>query len=687
MALPNLVVSAVAEWNGKALSKASGQIGKFDRTVKNLGRTLGVTFSAAAILGYSKKAVAAYGEQIAEAKRLDTALRNLGFSFATAEAEGYIDTVERVTGINRDQLQPAFIQLAQVTRSTTFAQSMLNTALDISAGTGMDLTSATKILSQAYVGNYKGLSQLNLGYTKAQLSSKSYLEIEKLIATQYAGQSKNAADSYEGSLAKLKIAAEQASEQIGQGLVSALSVSSGGFDKLIDKVDNFGDSINGLITNIAYLSKDLKDLFAGIPGAGVLDNAAQGLKNYLGTFSIGNIRKLVDQLKGRQGGFPQGLPSDLVNFRANIEKAKMDKEALKVQKQIAALQKKAALTEKNKLSLSQAAAYFDLQRISIYAALKATYDKETILRLEAMKAIEEDNGALALAKIEELAKLQNSKDMDRLKGITIIKDAVLGALNDQLLAELSNINASEEAEAEKNRLRDIAFGKYNAAITAAGDVAEKSYYSERVQIQLTEIARLASLYNTNNAVITLEKLRMEVSLNVIASIREAQAEADAERYRALEAYIRLLQTLGPDAVGLRGASADSINALIEGSQAELDALAMEAAAIAAMNRASDLVNNLYNNFGGVRSSASLGRNTNTTDYFNSLSNFAQSSFGGYSPSMNSGAAGTGAGGNYNYVINVNAGVIGSEQLINQSVQEALLAINRAGDSTTVAGNL
>jgi len=687
MALPNLVVSAVAEWNGKALSKASGQIGKFDRTVKNLGRTLGVTFSAAAILGYSKKAVAAYGEQIAEAKRLDTALRNLGFSFATAEAEGYIDTVERVTGINRDQLQPAFIQLAQVTRSTTFAQSMLNTALDISAGTGMDLTSATKILSQAYVGNYKGLSQLNLGYTKAQLSSQSYLEIEKLIATQYAGQSKNAADSYEGSLAKLKIAAEQASEQIGQGLVSALSVSSGGFDKLIDKVDNFGDSINGLITNIAYLSKDLKDLFAGIPGAGVLDNAAQGLKNYLGTFSIGNIRKLVDQLKGRQGGFPQGLPSDLVNFRANIEKAKMDKEALKVQKQIADLQKKAALTEKNKLSLSQAAAYFDLQRISIYAALKATYDKETILRLEAMKAIEEDNGALAIAKIEELAKLQNSKDMDRLKGITIIKDAVLGALNDQLLAELSNINASEEAEAEKNRLRDIAFGKYNAAITAAGDVAGKSYYSERVQIQLTEIARLASLYNTNNAVITLEKLRMEVSLNVIASIREAQAEADAERYRALEAYIRLLQTLGPDAVGLRGASADSINALIEGSQAELDALAMEAAAIAAMNRASDLVNNLYNNFGGVRSSASLGRNTNTTDYFNSLSNFAQSSFGGYSPSMNSGAAGTGAGGNYNYVINVNAGVIGSEQLINQSVQEALLAINRAGDSTTVAGNL
>jgi len=153
--VPNLIVSAVAEWNGKALTKGSNQIGKFEKTVKGLGRTLGITFSAAALLGYSKKAVAAYGEQIAEAKRLDTALRNLGFNFATAEAEGYIDAVERTTGVNRDQLQPSFIALAQQTRSTTVAQSLLNTALDISAGTGMDLAGATKILSQDITDRYK----------------------------------------------------------------------------------------------------------------------------------------------------------------------------------------------------------------------------------------------------------------------------------------------------------------------------------------------------------------------------------------------------------------------------------------------------------------------------------------------------------------------------------------------------
>jgi hypothetical protein len=550
--LPNLLVTAAAEWNGKALTKGEKQINAFNKTVKGLGRTLGVTFSAAALLSYSKKAVSAYGEQIAEAKRLDTALRNLGFSFATAEAEGYIDAVERATGINRDQLQPSFIELAQQTRSTTVAQSLLNTALDISAGTGMDLASATKILSQAYVGNYKGLKQLNLGLTNAELASKSYLEIEKLIAAQYAGQSKEAADSYQGSLNKLKIAAEQASEQIGQSLVSALGTSSGGMDKLIDKVDNAADSISGLITNIAVLSKDLGNLFSNLPGAGVLDNVSRAVQNRLGKLSIGNLRTQVDKLLGRQGGFPQGVPQDIKNIQANIEKSKMDKEALKRQKELIALQKKAQIAEKNKLALSKAAAVFDTTRISIAAALKATYDKETLLRLEALMAIEDENGELALKKINELATFQKNADLAKLAGIKQISDAALLAINTQLLNELSAIDKSKMAEGDKENARQIAFGKYNAAITAAGELAAKESYSERVQIQLTEIAKLASLSKTSNAASTLAKLRESEELNMIDRVATAQKAADDARLKALQEYINLLGKVGVPTSGSLG---------------------------------------------------------------------------------------------------------------------------------------
>jgi hypothetical protein len=668
--MPNLIVSAVAEWNGKALSKGSGQIKGFEKTVKNLGRTLGVTFSAAALLSYSKKAVSAYGEQIAEAKRLDTALRNLGFNFATAEAEGYIDAVEKATGVNRDVLQPSFIQLAQVTRSTTIAQSMLNTALDVSAGTGMDLVSATKILSQAYVGNLKGLRQLNLGLTQAELAGKSYLEIEKLIATQYAGQSKNAADSYAGSVARLKIAAEQASEQIGGALVTSLGTSAGGMDKLIAKVDGAADSISGLITNISILGKDLGNLFAGIPGAGVLDNISRAVQNRLGKLSIGNLRTQVDKLLGRQGGFPQGLPADLKNFQAQTEKTKMDKEALKRQKELIALQKKAQLAEKNKLSLSKAAAVFDTNRISIAAALRATYDKETILRLEALQAIEEDNGDLALKKIGELAAFQKNADLAKLAGITKISEATLSALNTQLLTELKGINDSKMAESEKERLRDIAFGKYNAAITAAGELAAKESYSERVQIQLTEIAKLASLSKTTNASLTLTKLRESEELSMIDRVAAAQKKADEARLKALQEYLSLL------------AKGGGCEDLATNSGYRKSGITMIGNTPFVTGPVIDPTLSLKTVEETANATKDLPAFISATEFYSSLSDMQKADLGGYSPYMN-----YGSGYPATYNINISAGVIAQQDEFTVLVQDTIQALYRGGDPISTAGAL
>jgi hypothetical protein len=704
MALPNLIVSAVAEWNGKALSKGASQISKFDKTVKNLGRTLGVTFSAAAVLGYSKKAVAAYGEQIAEAKRLDQALRNLGFSFATSEAEGYIDSIEKATGVNRDQLQPSFIQLAQVTRSTTIAQSMLNTALDVSAGTGMDLAGATKILSQAYVGNLKGLRQLNLGLTQAELASKSYLEIEKLIAVQYAGQSKNAADSYAGSVARLKIAAEEASEQIGQSLVAALGTSSGGMDKLIDKVDGASNSISGLITNTAYLTKELGNLFSSIPGAGVLENSFRGLKNYLGRFSIGALRNNVDRVLGRQGGFPQGVPADIKNMQSQTEKTKMDKEALKRQKELIALQKKAQLAEKNKLSLSKAAAVFDTNRISIAAALKATYDKETRLRLEALMAIEDEDGATALARIGELAAFQKNADLQKLAGVKTISSATLEAINTQLLAELKVIDASKMAEADKEAARQIAFGKYNAALTAAGELAEKNSYTERVQIQLTEIARLASLSKTSNAAITATTLREQAEINMIDRVAAAQKEADEARKKALEEYIRLLNSIGsggkiippttitpPSAGGPfiqtpNGISPTTPPRSIEAINKAVEDIGGVITVIGENGKEfTKLVDGVAPVFQAIEDSGAFNA------LVNSYAGGAINSFnsGSFRANEGSGSGTLSRGGAFDrdIVVNVSAGVISQPDEFAALLQETIQKINRDGDPLFVAGTL
>jgi hypothetical protein len=166
-------------------------------------------------------------------------------------------------------------------------------------------------------------------------------------------------------------------------------------------------------------------------------------------------------------------------------------------------------------------------------------------------AIAEDDGATALARIGELANFQKSADLDKLAGVKTISSATLEALNTQLLKELGVINTSKMAEADKESARQIAFGKYNAAITAAGTLADKASYTERVQIQLTEIERLASLSKTENAFLTANTLREQAELGLIDRVAKAQAAADAARLAALNAYIFALSAVGKDGTAVK----------------------------------------------------------------------------------------------------------------------------------------
>jgi hypothetical protein len=161
--------------------------------------------------------------------------------------------------------------------------------------------------------------------------------------------------------------------------------------------------------------------------------------------------------------------------------------------------------------------------------------------------IEEDKGDEALKKINELAKLQKNADLQRLAGVETISGATLQALNTQLLTELKVINDSKMAEGNKELAREEAFKKYNAAITAAGTLMAKEAYSERVQIQLTEIARLASLSNTYNAAKTNSLLLESAELSMIDRVAKAQALADEARLKALKEYAAALGGIGSSA--------------------------------------------------------------------------------------------------------------------------------------------
>ena len=634
--LPDLYVNAVTTFDGKALTKGQKQIAGFEKNVKNLAKAFGLTFSAAALAQYGKNAVKAFAAEDAQVKQLTQSLKNLGLSFATQDVKQYLDVLEQATGVNKDQLQPALQKILQTTGDIAKSQQILALALDVSSGSGQDLASVSQTLAQAYVGNNKGLRSLNLGLTQAEIKTANFVDIQEKLIKIYGGQAAVAADTYTGKLNKLTIAAENASEEIGRGLLSAIESLAGSEDNL-----------DPLIDKMNKLSVATGDFIALLFGGKTKDGYS--LKDALDIVFSGGV-------KGFGNRSLSASNQDTQRADAAAAKKAAD-EAARREKERAALLKKQLLLEKNKLSLSKAAAVFDTNRISIAAALRATYDKDTILRLEALQAIEEENGDLALRKISELAALQKNADLAKLAGITQISEATLSALNTQLLTELKGINDSKMAESEKERLRDIAFGKYNAAITAAGQLAAKESYSERVQIQLTEIAKLASLSNTTNASITLGKLRESAELSMIERIAKAQKAADDARLKALQDYAALLGKIGT------GGNTGGLTSRGVGSLIPASATFSTVADFAALTE-------------------DLPANVSASDLFSTLTPDQQASLGGYSPYMN-----YGSGYPATYNINISAGVIAQQDEFTTLVQDTIQRLNRGGDPLTTAGIL
>jgi len=310
-------------------------------------------------------------------------------------------------------------------------------------------------------------------------------------------------------------------------------------------------------------------------------------------------------------------------------------------------------------------------------------------------AIEDDQGDLALKKINELAALQKNADMAKLAGITTISDAALTALNTQLLAELKVINDSKMAESEKERLRDIAFGKYNAALIAAGGLADKISYNERNQIQLTEIAKLAALSNTTNAGLVLNKIRESAELDTIDTIAKAQKAADDARYAALQKYIELLKTLGgggPSGSPLVPTKKTKVDLLADIKGDVITPIDTKGGSIDAILEYADAATARADAFTSLLEDQNKLDQLALDDYMKKLGLTPTKSIDTLGSMPTASAAEIQSGNRYaaqarNYYLTINAGAIASQDEFTTLLQNTIQKINRDGDPLTVAGTL
>jgi len=235
------------------------------------------------------------------------------------------------------------------------------------------------------------------------------------------------------------------------------------------------------------------------------------------------------------------------------------------------------------------------------------------------------------------------------------------------------------AEGDKELAREEAFKKYNAALVAAGQLAAKEQYSERVQIQLTEIARLASMSNTTNALKTQTLLRESAELSMIDRVARAQKAADDARLSALQTYINALNKAGS------GPSANT--ATIQNmtpSQAEA-ILAKEPVSVATTLTPSQISGLRYAAQGQDAYEKSLSKISLTNQV--AQGSLTQGLESGLSLAAAASGARYAAQATATYNVNINAGVIAQQDEFTVLIQDTIQRLNRGGDPISTAGAL
>jgi len=401
--MANIVVSALATFNGKALKKGKKEISLFEQQVNKLGKTFASVFAARKLLQFSKNAVNAFMADEKAAKSLEVQLRNTGYQFSAPGVENYIGNLQRLTGVLDDELRPAFQQLLTATGSITKSQDALQTALNISAATGKSLTEVSAALTRGFSGNTTGLSRLGAGISKATLKTGDMNKIMAELNKKFSGQSAARLDTYAGKMGLLTVAAEDARETIGKGLLDALSLL--GKDTSISSatklMDDFATSTADAVVGIAVLVKELKKLGDTKVGGVLFDvKNIPVLGAYLAGFSeIGAAQRAKTAPDNKQGRASARIFGQQLRLETKLSEQK--------KKELALLDAK----NKKQTEVDKLAQQFDVERIALMKALGEATDQETKLRLQSKLAILDNNEALAKKYLAELNAAKSANDL------------------------------------------------------------------------------------------------------------------------------------------------------------------------------------------------------------------------------------------------------------------------------------
>jgi hypothetical protein len=227
----SVILNIVSAFDEKGVRKALKSFSQLETTtqkasyaLKQYGGPAAIAAIGAVTAGLTKAVKAAAEDQKSQ-EQLKIALENtVGANKSqVTSVEDSVTALMYQTATADDVLRPALSKLVRATKDVTQAQSLLKLALDISAGSGRDLTSVSTALSRAALGNFTALTRLGIPLDQNAVKAKDLDGVLGSLSASFAGAATKNAQTFEGQVTTLKIALGELEESVGKQLIPVLS--------------------------------------------------------------------------------------------------------------------------------------------------------------------------------------------------------------------------------------------------------------------------------------------------------------------------------------------------------------------------------------------------------------------------------------------------------------------------------
>jgi len=283
-------IPIISEFDDKGLARATRQFRELETTGQKAQfairkAAVPATLAIGGLALAAGDAFKAFAEDEAAANKLALSLKNStkATDAQVAAVEDFISSTSKAAAVADDDLRPALDNLVRGTKDVAKSQELLQLALDISAGTGKDLTAVTDALSKAYNGNLTSLQKLDPSLRQLVKSGADTDEVFKALGNTFGGQAAAQAETAEGQMRNLSIQMGELKESVGAAVAPIVQKLLPAFSKIATWISENTGLVVGLGVAIGSIALAVWGANAALTAWNAITKITAALNAILGT--------------------------------------------------------------------------------------------------------------------------------------------------------------------------------------------------------------------------------------------------------------------------------------------------------------------------------------------------------------------------------------------------------------------